>query len=155
MRLGTAQCHSNAPGIAPVRLSYAEKPSSYPHPTLTPRQPPSRYPSYTTSTSYQTLSRARSFCMRISAVHPRPIAPLIISYLPPLTSQHLAYHLSNHLSRHPPARSIRLSTSAGRAERCGSRGMRLDRADCRSNAPEIMPARLRLAEKPPRTPAPL
>ena len=76
MRLGTAQCRSNAPGITPTRLSFAEKPSSDPHPILTPRQPPSRYPSYTTCTSYHTLSFARSLCMSISTVHSRPIAPL-------------------------------------------------------------------------------
>jgi hypothetical protein len=53
--------------------------------------------------------------MHISTVHPRPIAPLITSYLPPLTSQHLPYHLSDRLSRHPPIHSFRLSMSAERA----------------------------------------
>ena len=88
MRLSTAQCHSNAPRIAPIRLSYAEKPSSYPHPTITPRQPPSRYPSYTTSTSYQTLSRARSFCMRISFCRSPPSCRALDHLLPP--TPHLA-----------------------------------------------------------------
>ena len=146
MRLGTAQCHSNAPRIAPVRLSFVEKPSSYPHPILTPRQPPSRYPSYTTSTSHQPLSRPRSFCMRISTVHSRPIAPLITSYLPPLTSQHLPYHLSDRPSRHPPTHRFRLFMSAERAGRSRSPCMRSGTALCRSNAPGIMPTRLRLAE---------
>ena len=40
-RLGTAYCRSNAPGIAPARLSFAEKPSSYTHPIPTPWRPPS------------------------------------------------------------------------------------------------------------------
>ena len=35
MRSGAAQCRSNAPKIAPVRLSHGEQPSSYPHPIPT------------------------------------------------------------------------------------------------------------------------
>ena len=154
VRLGTVRCRSNAPGITPTHLSFAEKPSSYPQPILTLRQPPSRYPSYTTSTSHHILSRAQSFCMRISTVHPRPIAPLITSYLPPLTSQHLSYHPSDRPSRHPPTHRFRLSMSAERVGRSRLPGMRLDTVQCRSNAPGVMPNRLRLAEKFPRTLAP-
>ena len=37
------QLRSNAPRITPAGLSFIEKPSSDPHPILTPRRPPSRY----------------------------------------------------------------------------------------------------------------
>ena len=55
VRLRTARCRSNAPETAPARLSLAEKPSSYPHPILIPRQPRCRDPSYTTFTPCQPI----------------------------------------------------------------------------------------------------
>ena len=56
MRLGTAQRRSNAPGIAPARLSLAEKPSFYPHPIPVSRRPPSRDLSHAILTFYHPIS---------------------------------------------------------------------------------------------------
>ena len=55
VRSRTARCRSNATETTPARVSLAEKPSSYPHPILTPRQPRCRDPSYTTFTPCQPI----------------------------------------------------------------------------------------------------
>ena len=153
-RLGTASCRLNAPGIAPARLSFAEKPSSYTHPIPTPRRPPSRYLSYTTFTSYLPLSRARSRCIRISLTHSRPSAPLITTYLLALTSFRSADHLPRTLRPCLTAHSYRHLLRLGHRQHRRTRRTLLGTARCRSNAPGIAPARLRLAKKPPRTLAP-
>ena len=78
-----------------------------------------------TITFAEATVRACSFCMRIPTAHYRSNAPLLTSYLLPLTSHRSADHLSDPASRHPPIRSFRLSSSSERAELCRSRGYAL------------------------------
>ena len=128
MRLGTAQRRSNAPGIAPARLSLAEKPSSYPRAILTPRRASLPIPLLQHIYIYQLLSRSHSRCMRISPTHSHPNAPLITSYPLALTSLRCADHLPRALRPCLLARSFRNLILLGRRQHCRTRRRRLGTA---------------------------
>ena len=113
-RLGTAQCASNAPGIATARLSLAEKPSSDPRAILTPWRASLPIPLLHHIYIYQLISRSHSRCMRISPTHSHPNAPLITSYLLALTSLRSDDHLPRALRPCLPARSYRHLPLLGR-----------------------------------------
>ena len=91
--------------------------------------------------------RARSRCMRTPTAECRPNAPWITSARPRLASQPSADHLLRALPLCLPVRSFHNLLRSWRGRRHRSRGMRLGTARHRSNAPDIAPARLRLAEQ--------